>query len=256
MEFVDTHCHPQFDDFLPDNEAVVDRARKAGVNRMISVGVSLEDSQKAIAFAAGNDGVWATAGAHPHDGKEFLNDKAAARKLQELLKQPKVVAVGEIGLDYYHEHTPKDDQAKILAMQIEAGLKSGLPFVFHVRDAWGDFWTVFDKYPGLKGVIHSFTGGPKQLDEALGRGLYIALNGIVTFTRDQALLAAAKKLPLEKLLLETDAPFLTPAAAKGQVCEPKHVRLTAEFLAGLRGEELEQLAAATTANAIGLFNLR
>src|SRR5205823_6096866 len=124
---------------------------------------------------------------------------------------------------YYKSETPREVQEKAFRAQIETGLPSGLPFTFHVRDAWKDFWRIFDEYPGLKGVVHSFSSGSKQLDAALSRDLYIGLNGIMTFTKDHAQLDAAKLVPLDKLILETDAPFLTPAAHRGDICEPKHI---------------------------------
>jgi TatD DNase family protein len=169
---------------------------------------------------------------------------------------PKVVAAGEIGLDFYKNYAPKLEQEKALRLQIEAALPSGLPFIFHVRDGWLDFWRIFDEYKNLRGVIHSFSSGTKQLNAALSRGLYVGLNGIMTFTKDEAQLEAARQVPLNKLLLETDAPFLTPAAFRGQVCEPKHVVAVAEFLAGLRGQSVSQLSAATTDNAVKLFKLK
>jgi TatD DNase family protein len=172
-----------------------------------------------------------------------------------LLSRPKVVAVGEIGLDYYKSRTPKDTQQTALREQIEAGLPTGLPFIFHVRDGWSDFWKIFDDYKDLTGVIHSFSSGVKQLDAALNRGLYVGLNGIMTFTKDQAQLEAAKQVPSDRLLLETDAPFLAPVPFRGQACEPSHVIATAEFLAGLRQENIGDLAAVTTANARKLFKL-
>jgi TatD DNase family protein len=130
-----------------------------------------------------------------------------------------------------------------------------LPIIFHVRDAWKDFWRIMDDYGDVKGVVHSFSSGTKQMDRALERGFYIGLNGIMTFTRDHAQLDAAKRLPMESLLLETDAPFLTPEPFRGQICEPKHTAATAKFLAKLRDEPLEKLAAATTKNARDLFGL-
>jgi TatD DNase family protein len=130
-----------------------------------------------------------------------------------------------------------------------------LPFIFHVRDGWSDFWQIFDDYKVLTGVIHSFSSGVKQLDAALNRGLYVGLNGIMTFTKDQAQLEAAKQVPSDRLLLETDAPFLAPVPFRGQACKPSHVIATAEFLAGLRQENIGDLAAVTTANARKLFKL-
>ncbi|HEU5005309.1 MAG TPA: TatD family hydrolase [Candidatus Saccharimonadales bacterium] len=255
MEFVDTHCHIHFDDYgVPAEKAIADSI-VAGVRRMILVGCTLADSQAAIAFAAAHDNIWASVGAHPHDGADFLTDSRATDKLKNLLKQPKVVAIGEIGLDYYHENSSKADQEKSLRTQIEIGLETGLPFIFHVRDAFSDFWPIFDKYQIKSGVIHSFTAGPKVLDQALSRGLYVGLNGIMTFTKDTSQLEAAKRVPLDRLLLETDAPFLAPKPHRGEICEPKHVRDTAEFLAELRDQSLEELAEHTTANAERLFNL-
>lgn len=221
---------------------------------MIAVGTSLDESQQSIAIADTHDGVWAAVGSHPHEADKF-NLQGGKDRLRKFLAQPKVVAVGEIGLDYYKSHTSKQDQRNALRAQIETGLPSGLPFIFHVRDGWSDFWQIFDEYNNLTGVIHSFSSGVKQLNKTLERGLYVGLNGIMTFTRDHAQLEAARQVPLEKLVLETDAPFLTPAPQRDEVCEPRHTAVTANFLAELRGEALEDLAAATTANAQKLFKL-
>lgn len=255
MELFDTHCHPFFPDLQSRLEAVLDDARAAGVRKVIAVGTSLPDSDLAIEIAQGHENVWAAAGAHPHEAEDFLADSGSRTRLERQLKQAKVVAGGEIGLDYYRSTTPRSAQQKAFHLQLEVGLASGLPLIFHVRDAFSDFWKIIDEYKGVKGVVHSFSSGTKQLDAALSRGLYIGLNGIMTFTRDQAQLDAAKAVPLERLLLETDAPFLTPVPFRGQLCEPKHTAATAEFLANLRDEPLEKLAAATTANAIELFGL-
>lgn len=255
MELVDSHCHLPFEELAQDLAGVLKRAEAASVKRMITIGTTIEDSQAGAEIAARHDNVWAAAGAHPHEADDFLADKQASAKLTKLLTEPKVVAIGEIGLDYYKNYAPKAAQLKTLRLQIEAGLSSGLPFIFHVRDAFDDFWPVFDSYQGLKGVVHSFTSGRRQLEQALSRGLYVSLNGIMTFTKDEAQLAAAKMVPLDRLLLETDAPFLTPAPERGKTCEPRHVRQIAEFLAELRGESLEKLAKATTVNSVGVFGL-
>lgn len=255
MEFIDTHCHPHFDEFLPDPAGVISRAQEVGVQKMIAVGTTLADSRKAIEFAAMHQSVWAVAGVHPHDAKNFLADSDAPAKLKELLEKPKIVALGEIGLDYFKNYSPRESQQEIFKKQLEIGLGTGLPFVFHVREAWEDFWPIFDSYPVIKGVIHSFSADTEQLEESLKRGLFIGLNGIMTFTKDPIQLEAAKKVPLDKLVLETDAPFLAPKPFRGQTCEPKHVVTTAEFLADLRGEKLEDLAQQTTKNALNLFKL-
>jgi TatD DNase family protein len=258
MEFIDTHCHLQFDKYSSVDE-VVERAKTAAVKRLICVGTSLADSQKAIKLSRHFENVWATAGVHPHEADDFLRNSEATVEFKELLNMLSIIAVGEIGLDYYKDYSTRQNQAKVLRAQIELALDKELPFIFHVRDAWKDFWPIFDDYKSagqqMRGVIHSFTGGTKQLDQALDRGLLVALNGIVTYTRDQALLEAAKQVPIDKLVLETDAPFLTPAPYRSEICEPKHTRITAEFLAELRNESIQELASATTANAVQLFSL-
>jgi TatD DNase family protein len=256
MQLIDSHCHLYFEALVSDESAVLERAEAAGITKMINVGTSLADSQKAVDMASNHNNIWASVGVHPHEASEFLSQKSSSQELLDLLSNSeKVVAVGEIGLDYYKNHSPKEDQIKLLQRQIELGLPSGLPFIFHVRDAWEDFWTIFDEYEDLKGVVHSFASGSKQLEKALGRGLYVGLNGIMTFTRDEAQLEAARRVPADRLLLETDAPFLTPAPYRNQTCEPKHILTIAEFLAELRGEKPEILAAATTANTERLFGI-
>lgn len=255
MELIDSHCHIHFDSYPLDRRKAIQDAAEVGVTRMVCVGCSIEDSQKAVDFTAQHANVWATAGAHPHDGADYLREKKSGEKLRKLLTHPKVIAIGEIGLDYYHTHSTKEDQEKSLREQIEVGLEFNKPFVFHVRDAWDDFWRIYDSFPGLKGVVHSFTAHRPQLEQVLSRGLYVSLNGIMTFTKDEQQLEAAKSVPLDKLLLETDAPFLTPKPYRGKTCEPKHVLDTAKFLAELRGESLEELAGASTKNALALFRI-
>lgn len=259
IELIDSHCHPHFDNYNDDRAEVLDRSSKAGITRLIAVGCSLRDSQKAVDFASSHTGVWATVGAHPHDGKDFLADNRSGEKLKELIKQPKVVGIGEIGLDYYHEYTPKVDQEKILRQQLEIGLETDLPFVFHVREAFTDFWKIFDTYSGgakpIRGVVHSFSADPAVLEQVLSRCLYIGLNGLLTYTNEDSWRQSAKNAPLDKILLETDAPFLTPIPDRGKRCEPKHTAVTAQFLADLKGIGLEELAKATTKNTISLFGL-
>lgn len=255
MEFTDSHCHLQFGKYFPRAEEIIAGATKNGVSRMICVGTTLEDSEKAARLASRYDYIWATAGVHPHDAESFNNDPKSQEKLIGLLKNPEVVAVGETGLDYYRMHSEKAAQKNALVKQLEAALLEKMPVIFHVRDAWDDFWPIFDEHSDIRGVVHSFSAGQKELDGIIERGLFVGLNGIMTFTQDESQLEVAKSVPLDKLLLETDAPFLTPKPYRGKVCEPKHVKNVAEFLAELRGEELEQLVRATTANTQKLFSL-
>lgn len=275
IQLVDTHCHIHeawrsvngadataklWDKAgRPDAKAIISRAVEAGVEQMICVGTTLPDSEMGVAFVARHKHVRASIGIHPHEAKSHVNFPDMLKKFTQLTDKPGVVAVGECGLDFFYEHSPRQDQEKALRFQIELALEHGLPMIFHVREAFEAFWRIFDAYESagrrIRGVVHSFSATEKELAQIIERGLYVGLNGIMTFTKNKAQLAAAKAVPLDRLLLETDAPFLTPDPFRGKVCEPQHVRVTAEFLASLRGEPLEKLAAVTTANAKELFSL-
>lgn len=255
MELFDTHCHIHSDKYELDQEVVIADGVAAGVTRFVCVGTDLEDSARAVGFVQDKSQAWASIGLHPHEARRYVDNKELLRKFRNITEQPKVVAIGEAGLDYYYEHSPKEQQLQLLAWQIELALERDLPMVFHIRDAFDDFWPVFDRYQGIRGVVHSFSASERELEETLARGLYVGLNGIMTFTRQPEQLQAAKKVPLERLLLETDAPFLTPKPYRGTICEIKHVRVTAEFLADLRGEKLDELATASTTNAKRLFEI-
>jgi len=239
----------------PSPKVFVDEAKKAGVTKLICVGTTVEDSELAVEFVQKYPQTWASIGIHPHEAQRYRQDAAALQRFATLTKQPKVIAVGECGLDYFYTHSPKEDQLEILRFQIELALQHNLPMIFHVRNAFADFWPVFDAYPGIRGVIHSFSSDCHDLEQILKRNLNVGLNGIVTFMKDDAQLAAIKAVPLDKLLLETDAPFLTPVPYRGTLCQPKHVRVTAEFLAKLRGEPLNAIAKQTNQNVHNLFGL-
>lgn len=262
MELVDTHCHIHFPDYELDPEEVIGAARDAGVTRLLCIGCTLPDSKLAVKMAQSHENIWAAIGLHPHEGSEYVHDDVALQQFHELASKPKVVAIGETGLDYYYNHSTKEDQAKLLSFQLDIAQEHDLPLIFHLRGAkddenrvYDDFFALYGQYKGLRGVVHSFSTNRRILDKILERGLYVGLNGIMTFSKNADQLAAAKAVPLDRLLIETDAPFLTPAPFRGRICEPKYARVTAEFLADLRGESLENLAAATTANARRLFNL-
>jgi TatD DNase family protein len=255
VEFVDTHCHVQFADYEMDPEVAIANAIKVGVTRLMVVGCTLPDSQAATEFAATHQNVWASIGLHPHEGARYVHDHHALQQFRDLVARTKVVAIGETGLDYYYENSPKEDQKKLLRFQLDLAAEHDLPLIFHIRDAFEDFWPIFDEYKGLRGVVHSFTSNTHDLEQILSRGLYVGLNGIMTFTKRSAQLEAAKAIPLDKLVLETDAPFLTPVPFRGKIGEPKYVRTVGEFLADLRGESLDDLATATTSNAKRLFKL-
>lgn len=252
---VDTHAHIHFDDFRDDLDKVLDNAAKADVQRILCVGVDEIDSGQALAVARAYQHVYATAGLHPHEADRGYEALEEIQRLVEL-DPDNIVGIGECGLDYYREGFDKDAQDRALRFQVDLALDHDLPLVFHVRDAFDDFFRLLDDYDEVRGVVHCFTAGVEEMQEAVKRGLYVALNGIMTFTKDKDQLEAAKQLPLEHLLLETDCPFLTPVPKRGQRNEPANVALTAQFLANLREESLEELSGATSRNAMSLFGLR
>lgn len=255
IEFVDTHCHVHFPDYELDADEVIAAALDDGVTRMICVGCTLADSKLGVEMAARHKSIWASIGVHPHEAKFYVENEKALQELRDLATKPRVVAVGEIGLDYYYNHSEPEEQKALFRFQLAMAIEHDLPVIFHVREAWNDFFAILSDFEGLRGVVHSFTADSAILDKCLQKGLYIGLNGIMTFTKDQKQLEAAKNVPINRLLLETDAPFLTPVPFRGTICQPKHVVRTAEFLASLREEPLEELAAATTQNALTLFKL-
>ncbi|MFZ1301336.1 MAG: TatD family hydrolase [Candidatus Microsaccharimonas sp.] len=247
---IDTHCHIHEPYELPINE-VLERAAEAGVGEYICIGTSETSSQQAIDFANEHPEAYAVIGVHPHDTKDGYEKIATLAGTSD-----KIVAVGEIGLDYFYTHSPREMQIAALEAQIQVALAHDLPIIFHVREAFDDFWPIFDKYPTIRGELHSFTDSSENLQKALDRGLYIGVNGISTFTKDEVQKATFDSIPLDRLLFETDAPFLTPAPFRGKVNEPAYVKLVAEYHANRRGLSLEEIAEATTANARTLFNLK
>lgn len=246
---VDTHCHIHESYELPIDE-VLARATESGVGQYICVGTSERSSEQAIEFANTHDGAFASIGVHPHDTKDGY------AKIAELAgTSDKLVGVGEIGLDYFYTHSPREVQIAALKAQIEVALAHDLPVIFHVREAFDDFWPIFDSYPGIKGVLHSYTDSIENLEIALRKGLYIGVNGISTFTKDEAQKAMFDAVPLDRLIFETDAPFLTPTPYRGKVNEPAYVRIVAEYHAQRRGISFEEIANASTRNARALFQL-
>lgn len=245
--YVDTHCHIHEPEYSLPVEEVLARAQKAGVHQMVVVGTSLESSQQAIDFAEQHEGIVASIGVHPHDTKDGYDISKLAGSSK------KIAAVGEIGLDYYYGHSPKAVQCEALRAQLAVAVKHNVPVIFHVRDAFDDFWPIFDEFSGVRGVLHSFTDTQEHMQQAIERGLYIGVNGISTFTKDTAQQAMFDAIPLDRLLLETDAPFLTPTPYRGTVNEPALVPVIAHYHANRRGVAVQEIADATTANARALF---
>src|SRR3990167_6454846 len=249
MELIDTHCHIHSSDYKLDAEEVYKRALDEGIFKMICVGTSTEDSRLAVDFAAGHNGVFASVGVHPHEAKYGLES------IESLLKEKKVVAIGEIGLDYFYSHSEHDIQIDIFEQQLQLAQDNNLPVIFHVREAFDDFWPVLSNFPNTKGVLHSFTDSKENLEKALNFGLYIGVNGISTFTKDANQQAMFASIPLDSLLLETDSPYLTPKSRRGNVNEPVFVREVAEYISTAQSTPVDELAIHTTRNATNLFHI-
>ncbi len=259
MTLIDTHCHIHESEFFDAEQQseVFDNAIKHDVG-MICVATSEQGCDEAIAFTKAHENTWAVLGVHPHE-----TDKGWG-KVGELLGESheKVVGIGEIGLDYFYLHSPRDVQIRAFEAQLQLAQDYNLPVSFHVRDSkgaessvWDDFWPILDNFRTTRGVLHSFTDVQAQLDKGFDRGLYVAVNGISTFTKDPLQQELYKSIPLEKLLLETDAPFLTPAPLRGRMNQPSFVGRVAEHMATVRGVSLDLVSTTTTANARKLFSI-
>jgi len=252
---VDSHCHLDFPDYAGNVDAVVERARAAGVGVCVSIGTELARFPGVKAVAEKFPHVWCSVGVHPHEAeKELLDDEAAL--LAEAV-HPKVVAIGETGLDYYYEHAPRQQQRSNFRSHISAGRKTGLPVIVHTRDADDDTIEILRDEMGkgaFTGLIHCFTGTQRLADAALDMGLYISVSGIATFKNSSALRDVIKTVPLDRLLVETDAPYLAPVPHRGKTNEPAFVVHTANMLAELKGISASELAAATTENFFRLFS--
>lgn len=259
VQLIDTHCHLDDVQFDEDREEVWRDAQAAGVAAIINPGSSLEDSQRSVALAHELDGVFAAVGLHPHylpkNGPEL---EQAIESLDKLADDDRVVAIGEFGLDVKHGRSELDAQLRAVSLQLELARTHELPIILHCRKAYKELAElVADEGKGLRGVVHSFAGGPDDLKIMLDLGLHIALGGIVTFERcTEALREAAKLVPLDRLVLETDAPYLTPVPRRGQRNTPAEVVTVAQFVAKLRDESLQNFAEATTRNARELFGLK
>lgn len=251
---VDSHCHLDFPEFAPELDAVVDRARTAGVGLCVSIGTTLDGFPRVQAVAERFDSVWCSVGIHPHEAeKEPLED---AQALIALAQGPKVVGIGETGLDYFYEHSPRAAQQKNFRLHIAAARELGLPLIVHTRDAEDDTIEILRdemEQGAFTGLIHCFTGTKKLADAALELGFCISVSGIATFKKSEELRAVIRDVPLERLLVETDAPFLAPVPHRGKRNEPAFVAHTADVLAGLKGVSREDLAAQTTQNFFSLF---
>lgn len=249
---VDTHCHLHDSEFYPEaREAAYQDSIKASVG-MVCVGTNARSSTEAIDFCATHPLTWPVIGVHPHEAQ------GGWQEIEQLVTnyRQSVIGIGEIGLDYYYNHSPKAVQIEALHAQLQLALNHNLPVSFHVRGAFDDFWPIFDNFIGLRGVLHSFTDSPENAERGFARGLFVGLNGISTFTKDSRQKDFFEAVPVERMVLETDAPYLTPSPFRGKMNMPAYVGSVAEFHAHARNMPLEALTNATTANAEVLFGVK
>ena len=252
---IDTHCHIHWTDYQLDVDEVIKHAHDNGVEKIICVGTDYETSKLAIEFAAKHEGIYATVGIHPHYAQNGLGD------LEELIKNnlSSIVAIGEIGLDYFRSQSPKFDQIKLLKEQIKLALKYNLPIIFHVREGFWDFWPVIDEImesgQKIRGVLHSFTDTTKNMQKGLDEGFFIGVNGYSTFAKDESQKEMFKLIPIDKMIFETDAPFLTPEPFRGKINEPAYIKSIAEYHGVERSISFDEISNITTQNSRDLFNL-
>ena len=251
---IDSHCHLNYKGLVEDQENVLERARASGIDLMLNIATRESEWDAVLDTAIRAPDVWATVGIHPHEADEHPHIDTA--KLVARAAHPRVVGIGETGLDYYYDHSDRERQRSSFRSHIVAARDTDLPLIVHTRDAEEDTLAVMRDEMGkgaYTGVIHCFTASRAFADAALELGFYISISGIVTFKSAKDLQETAARLPIDRLLVETDSPFLAPVPHRGRPCEPAFVADTAKFLANLRGESLEDLAAATSANFRTLF---
>jgi TatD DNase family protein len=251
---IDSHCHLNYPGLVERQDEILDTARARGVGGFLNISTRQSEWDDILATAERHDDVWASIGVHPHEADAHPDLGASA--LVEATAHPKVVAIGECGLDYYYDKSDRGAQRERFAAHIEAARTTGLPLIVHTRDAEEDTAEMLGdatREGGVTGVLHCFTGSAELARKALDFGFFISLSGIVTFKNARDLQDTARQIPPDRMLVETDAPFLAPVPHRGQTCEPAFVADTAAFVADLRGEGLDALAAATTSNFFRLF---
>ena len=251
---VDSHCHLNYKGLVEDQEAVIARARAAGVGTMLNISTRASEWDAVIATAERDPDTWATVGIHPHEAD--AHPDIDTEKLIAAAAHPKVIGIGETGLDYYYDHSDRDRQKSSFRSHIAASRETGLPLIVHTRDAEEDTAAILADEMGkgaFTGIIHCFTASADFAEKALALGLHISLSGIVTFKNAKDLQETAKNIPENRMLVETDAPFLAPVPHRGKTCEPAYVADTANFIAGLRGMSSEDLESRTSDNFFRLF---
>jgi TatD DNase family protein len=256
MELIDTHCHLTFDDLAGDIDVVIERSIAAGVTSWITVGADPAHNAKAIEIASKYDNMYAAVGVHPHDAKDVTGQ--AIRQLHALAQNKKVVAIGETGLDFHYDHSPRDRQAEVFTSHLHLAGELALPVIIHSREAFDQTIEILQKFaPDLKKVVfHCFSGSPEQAKIVLDAGYHISFTGVVTFKNAEKTRQAAEIVPLDRLMLETDCPYMSPEPVRKQrINEPALMVHTAKFLADLKRMDFEDFAAAVTATSKTFFNL-
>jgi TatD DNase family protein len=248
---VDSHCHLDFADFAAEREAVIARARAVGVGTMLTIGTRLDEFQGVRAIAEADPDIWCSVGAHPHEAGDHAD--LLADQLVVLTAHPKVVGIGETGLDFHYDLSPRETQERVFRAHIAASRATGLPLIVHAREADSEIARILDEERPPPGVLHCFSSGRDLAEAALALGFYISISGIVTFKKADELRAIVRDLPLDRLLVETDSPYLAPVPYRGKRNEPAFVKATAAAVAALKGVEPGRLASVTSANFFRLF---
>ncbi len=254
--WIDSHCHLDGKRFDEDREAVIERALAAGVTKMLAIGTGggPRDLDVAIRLAERYPFIWASAGVHPHDASKWTDE--CGPMLRERMGHPRVVALGEIGLDYHYDFSPRDVQERVFVAQMGIAAEAGKPILIHTREAWDDTFRLIEEHwrpTGLPGVMHCFTGGPAEARRSLELGFLLSFSGVVTYPKAPEVREAALLTPLDRMLVETDAPYLAPVPWRGKRNEPAYVARTGEMLAGLLGVSVEELGRRTSENFARLF---
>ncbi len=248
MKLVDSHVHLDHEQFRPDLDAILDRAHEQGIHRMLTIGTGDGPPKLdcAIELAASYEGVSATVGVHPHEASKA--NAGTFDELRRLVREPAVRALGEIGLDYHYDFSPREAQREVFVEQLHIAREAGKPIIIHTREAWPDTVDILRREWNGPGILHCFTGDEQQAREALDLGFYLSFGGVVTFNKADAVRSAAAMVPDDRLLVETDAPYLAPAPYRGKRNEPAFMVETVRKLASVRGVEAERIAEITTAN--------
>ena len=252
--YIDSHAHINFNRFDEDRDEVIQRAKNCGIDYILNIGIDLSTSKQSIKLAEKYELIYATVGVHPHDAGKVKPEHW--QQFEKMLEHPKVVAIGEIGLDFYRNYSPRDVQHKVLQRQLQLAVDTNMPIIVHTRNAWPDILSIFEgEYRGkLAGVFHCFSGEEEHARRVLDLGFYISFTGVVTFKKSQAL-EIAKKIPLNRILLETDCPFMAPMPFRGKRCEPAYIPFIAEKIAEVRAVDEQELARQTSENVKELFGI-